>query len=160
MLPLYYNILIYGLIMKHKIIFLLGTLFLFISTLSFACDDKSCEVAYLNSTSQYIDLNNNHAHAAQRERVAYAKVRENRQKKLNEQLVREARYSLVRIITQSISKGDSMETIAKKVDAAYESGAIKAKVISLDPFREHKLKQKQEFESVLWSFLNRVLRLD
>lgn len=44
-----------------------------------ACDNKSCEKAYVAETQQYISNQVRIADAAQQERVAYAKVREARE---------------------------------------------------------------------------------
>ncbi|MGV6809376.1 MAG: hypothetical protein ACWA5U_05825 [bacterium] len=44
-----------------------------------ACDNKSCEKAYVAETQQYVDNQVRIADAAQQERIAYAKVREARE---------------------------------------------------------------------------------
>lgn len=108
--------------------FVLSSSLLLASSSVFSCDDKPCEIAYLNSSEQYTALQSDHAVAAQQERIAYAKVRENRQRKVNEQLVREARASLIRIVNNAIAQGKSMDFIEAAVKAAQESGAIKAEI--------------------------------
>jgi hypothetical protein len=143
-----------AIIMIHHTTFILFSLLFFISSSAFACDDKSCETAYLNSTKQYVSLGSSHAEAAQRERVAYAKVRENRQKKINEQLVREARSSVIYIINNALLEGQSMEQITQKIEAAYNSGAIKAQAISLEQLHTESTTDKTE--SSVWSLLNRI----
>ncbi len=107
---------------------ILSSSLLLASSFASACDNKSCEIAYLNSSEQYASLQNSHALAAQQEREAYAKIRENRQKKINEQLVREARANLIRIINKAIAQGKSMEFIEAAVKEAYANGTIKAEV--------------------------------
>ena len=102
--------------------FILSGSLLIASSSAFSCDDKPCEIAYLNSSEQYATLHNDHAIAAQRERIAYAKIRENRQKKVNEQLVREARANLVRTINKAIAQGKSIEFIEAAVKEAYATG--------------------------------------
>ena len=108
--------------------FILSSTLLLASSSAFSCDNKQCEIAYLNSSQQYTNLQNDHAIAAQQERIAYAKVRENRQKKVNEQLVREARANLIRIVNKAIAQGKSMDFIEAAVKEAYATGSIKAKV--------------------------------
>lgn len=46
---------------------------------AFACDNKACENAYVAETQQYISNHVRLADAAQKERIAYAKVREARE---------------------------------------------------------------------------------
>ena len=94
------------------------------SSSAFSCDDKSCEIAYLSSSQQYASLQSDHATVAQQERVAYAKIRENRQKKVNEQLVREARANLIRTINKAIAQGKSIEFIEAVVKAAYATESV------------------------------------
>ena len=112
--------------------FILSGSLLLASASAFSCDNKSCEVSYLNSSQQYVGLQNSQAIAAQRERIAYAKIRENRQKKINEQLVREARANLVTTINKAIAQGKSIEFIEAAVKAAYASGSIKAQPLKLE----------------------------
>lgn len=107
---------------------LLSGSLLCISSSAFACDNKPCEIAYINSSEQYIGLQVSHALAAQQERIAYAKIREERQKRINEQLVREARANLIRIINKAIAQGKSMEYIEAAVKEAQKNGAIKAEI--------------------------------
>ena len=49
-----------------------------ITSNAMACDNKSCEKAYLASTHQYVDNYGRRANSAKSEREAYAKIRENR----------------------------------------------------------------------------------
>ena len=107
---------------------LLSSSLLLASSSAFTCDNKSCEIAYINTSEQYIDLQSTHALAAQQERVAYAKIREERQKQINKQLVREARANLIRIINKAIAQGKSMEYIEAAVKEAKANGTIKADV--------------------------------
>ena len=51
---------------------------LMFSPTSMACDDKACEVAYLSSTTQYVDNYYRRANTERTERWAYAKNRERR----------------------------------------------------------------------------------
>ena len=51
---------------------------LLFSSNALACDDKSCESAYLVSTERYIANHIRRANAQRAERVAYSKVREKR----------------------------------------------------------------------------------
>lgn len=143
--------------MTHKNIFLLTGILFFISSTAFACDDKSCETAYLNSVQQYIGLQNSHAEAAQRERIAYAKIRENRQKNINEQWVREAKFSLIYMINKAVLNGDSLQSVNRKIDAAYAMGTLKSKPVSIA------LKDQQAVEDIkspVWALVRRVLRLE
>jgi len=55
-----------------------------------ACDDKSCETAYISAVEQYVHNHQARANSARDERVAYAKVRENRDRSLNEHVRRKA----------------------------------------------------------------------
>lgn len=114
--------------MKILIKLLLSSSLLYLSSLAFACDNKSCEIAYLNNSMQYIDLQNTRAFAARQERIAYAKIREERQKQINKQLIREARANLIRIINKAIAQGKSVKFIEAAIKEAQESGAIKAKI--------------------------------
>ena len=107
---------------------LLSSSLLLASSSAFTCDNKSCEIAYINTSEQYIDLQSTHALAAQQERAAYAKIREERQKQINKQLVREARANLIRIINKAIAQGKSMEYIEAAVKEAKANGTIKADV--------------------------------
>ena len=115
---------------------ILSTSLLLASSSAFSCDNKSCEVAYLNSSKQYVGLQGDHALAAQQERIAYAKIREDRQKKVNEQLVREARANLILTINKAIAQGKSVEFIEAAVKAAYSSGSIKAQPVALEQSTE------------------------
>jgi len=47
-----------------------------------ACDDKSCESAYISAVQQYVTNHQIRANSARNERMAYAKVRENRDRDL------------------------------------------------------------------------------
>lgn len=49
-----------------------------LSSNAIACDDKSCERAYLQSTHQYVENYGRQANAARTEREAYAMNRERR----------------------------------------------------------------------------------
>ena len=49
-----------------------------LSSNTLACDDKSCEKAYLQSTHQYIANHGRHANTARTEREAHAMNRERR----------------------------------------------------------------------------------
>lgn len=51
---------------------------LFLASNASACDDKPCETAYLSETDQYIENHIRRAKAYRMERLAYSKVRENR----------------------------------------------------------------------------------
>lgn len=117
--------------MKIMIPFLFSGGLLLSSFSAQACSTKSCEAAYLNSSQQYVELQGQRALAAQRERVAYAKVREERQKKMNEHLIREARNNIFRIIHKAVSEGKSMSYIAGVLKEAYATGSIKAEPIRL-----------------------------
>lgn len=114
---------------------LLSGLFLSVNT-ALACDDRSCEIAYLNSSEQYIDVESNQALAAQKERIAYAKIREQRQIKVNEQLVREARERYISLTNKAIAEGKSFAYVESKMNNAYKTGAIKAQPIPLDDVTE------------------------
>ena len=115
---------------NHYSVIILGGLLL-TSFPAFSCDNTSCASSYLNEVEQYASLQNQHAIVAQQERIAYAKIRESRQKKVNEQLIREARANLILIINKAIAQGKSAEFIENAVKEAYESGSIKAKVSTL-----------------------------
>ena len=144
--------------MTHKNIFLLSSVLLLISPSAFSCDDTSCETAYLSSTQQYVDLQNNHAAAAQRERIAYAKVRENRQKNINDQWIRETNTSLVHMINKAILNGESMTSVKRKLDAAYADGNLKSKPSSVQAFKNEPM--QEEVKAPFWSFFKRVLHLN
>jgi hypothetical protein len=55
-----------------------ASLLLAISSNAMACDNKSCEKAYLASTTQYIANHSRQAKTAKTEREAYASNRERR----------------------------------------------------------------------------------
>ena len=55
-----------------------ASLILAISSNAIACDNKSCEKAYLASTTQYIANHGRQAQTAKTEREAYASNRERR----------------------------------------------------------------------------------
>jgi hypothetical protein len=144
--------------MTHQKNFLLISILFFISPTVFSCDDTACEMAYLNSTQQYIGLQHNHAAAAQRERIAYAKIRENRQRNINEQWVREANSSLIYMINKAVLNGESMHSVKRKLDAAYASGKIKSKPTSVHVFKDQQA--VEDIKSPVWAFFRRVLRLE
>ncbi len=64
--------------MKTLNTILIAIPFIVLSSNALACDDKSCEKAYLQSTSQYVANDRRHAVTAKTEREAYAKNRERR----------------------------------------------------------------------------------
>jgi len=144
--------------MTHTNIFLLSSVLLLISPSAFSCDDKSCETAYLSSTQQYVDLQYNQAAAAQRERIAYAKVRENRQKNINDQWVRETNTSLIYMINKAVLNGESMASVESKLNAAYAEGKLKSKPSSVQAFKHQQI--SDEVQSPVWTFFKRVLRLN
>jgi hypothetical protein len=53
-------------------------LLLAVSSNTFACDDKACEMAYLSATTQYIANHGRQAQTAKTEREAHATNRERR----------------------------------------------------------------------------------
>lgn len=64
--------------MKKLIAITISIPLLALSTSAMSCDDKSCEKAYLSSTTQYIKNHGRQAGTARAEREAYAKNRERR----------------------------------------------------------------------------------
>jgi hypothetical protein len=65
--------------MLRKIIFSVGLIFsLLVSMNASACDDKSCEIAYLSAAKQYTANSMRQAEAYRAERVAHSKNRERR----------------------------------------------------------------------------------
>jgi len=66
--------------LKTKLVFSTGALLItsLFSSSTIACDTKTCEAAYLKTTERYAYLQRVHAEMYRAERLAYAKIRENR----------------------------------------------------------------------------------
>lgn len=64
--------------MKTLIALSISIPLLALSTNAMSCDDKSCEKAYLSSTTQYVNNHGRQAGTARTEREAHAKNRERR----------------------------------------------------------------------------------
>jgi len=64
--------------MKNLPVLVLSISFIAIPSTAMSCDSKSCEKAYLASTSQYIENHGRQAQTARAEREAHALNRERR----------------------------------------------------------------------------------
>ncbi len=64
--------------MKNLSMFVLSISFIAIPSTAMSCDSKSCEKAYLASTSQYVANHGRQAQTARTEREAHALNRERR----------------------------------------------------------------------------------
>ncbi len=64
--------------MKTLLILSLSLPVIFSTANAIACDDKACELAYISSTTQYIENYSRRAITARSEREAHAKNRERR----------------------------------------------------------------------------------